>query len=621
MSFFVQFAADRIFKRSRRLKGRPQWQDEIPSEKPARDTYRIAAKYESRFSRAFLDAVRNILPEKMSPEFREAYNQQNPVGVQNAIPLFAEGTTDQNKTWSKFGERLQSAYLNVLNESGKESMKEVNREFKSKLGFSLEPLSKAEVDEERVLRGREAAREVGRGIVVPVNPYSVAWMNERSLNLVKEGITSQQKQVIQDILSENFEKGIRAEDTYKRIKDNIGLTARDFKATQNRRALLETQGFKPQVVDKYVDKYRGTLLKKRAQRIARTETISAQARGRNDAWKIAQESGALPAVERVWIAAPPSSSPYRPCETCVDLDGKTAKVGKPYDSLEGPIMEPPAHPDCRCSEGLQKAGKPTKPTKPRPAIERPKKKPLAMPPAKLRPKPKAPKMPRGVAPRAPAPPSKVPKKPTTFLPNNPSVFAQSPSTNPALPLARKTVRRARSRKVVGLTPVQQAADQNARFIRAKNMDAAIQAATPQERKSFIHWNWVHGTKHKMPIRMKAAIKQELGLKGIVYNPNNFVVSQADINLIKKDMREVYRNTQKELRAKGIKKLRVYRGVKETIKETGVMESWTTDPQKARRFGKIVLTKEIPASKVYNYRGSSNWIDGSWGNQSEVIVLE
>lgn len=617
MGFVSQFSAHRILKRARGLRGRPAWQDQIPESKSGKDTYRIAAKNQGKFSRAFLDAIKNILPEKMSPEFRQAFNRQDAVGVQQVIPLFAEGSTDQDQAWKKFEANLQTAYMDVMDESGKAATTELNKDFKTKLGFSLVPLSKAEIDEEQVLRGRAAATEAARGFIVPVNPYSVAWMSSRSLKLVQQGITDQQKQVVQTILSDNFERGVRAENAYKQIRDNIGLTNRDFKATQNRRALLERQGFDKKTTQKYVDKYRGALLKKRAERIARTETIAAQARGRNDAWKIAQESGALPAVERVWISAPPSSDPYRPCDQCIDLDGKTAQVGKAYDSIEGPIEEPPAHPDCRCTESIQRAGKATKPTPPRPTIKRPEKKPIAMPPKKLRPKPKAPKVPAGRAPRTPL--KGLPRE-STVLPNSPTIFAQAPLTDRTRPKARPVITVPRSGKKIALDSVQQAALQNSEWI-SKNINKRLKEVTSTERKSFIQWNWVHGAKRKMSIRMKMAIKQSLGLKGVVYNPRNFAVSQVEINLIKKDMKAVYKNTQKELQAKGIKKLRVFRGLKGNVKETGVMESWTTDPKVARGFGRVVVTKDIPASKVYNYTGSSNWINGIHGFQKEVIVLE
>lgn len=84
----------------------------------------------------------------------------------------------------------------------------------------------------------------------------------------------------------------------------------------------------------------------RAQTIARTETMRAVSAGQREYWEDAAEQGLLPkTARRVWIAAEDEAL----CDVCQALDGKKAKLGAQYAAgIDGP----PAHPNCRCTEGL-----------------------------------------------------------------------------------------------------------------------------------------------------------------------------------------------------------------------------------------------------------------------------
>lgn len=336
MPFVEYYKGARILKRSARLKGRPQWQDILPDSQEGKDAYRIAAKHEARFSRAFLKAMRELLEDKPPKAFREAWKQKSIIGMESAIPLFIEGSTDQLVVWQRFQNNLKSAYTDVIFESGKAATKILNKNFKTQLGFSLDD-GKQEIVE-------KAKKKVV--FTVPVNPYAIEWVESHSLELIRSGLTPGQRDVVRSVIEDGFSRGLRAGELYEDIRDNIGLTNRDYKAVQRRRLLHEETGLPPEEVDRLTEKYRQEKLSARANLIARTETIQAQAAGRQQAWQIAQESGQLPDVRRQWISAPASPNPDRPCEICTDLDGKQAKIGEPYESIEGPIDGPTAHPGC-----------------------------------------------------------------------------------------------------------------------------------------------------------------------------------------------------------------------------------------------------------------------------------
>lgn len=85
----------------------------------------------------------------------------------------------------------------------------------------------------------------------------------------------------------------------------------------------------------------------RAQLIARTESMRAVHEGQREAWDQAVDEGLLTGEERrVWIVTPDDVL----CPICEALDGETATLDGTYTE---DVEAPPAHPNCRCTEGLQ----------------------------------------------------------------------------------------------------------------------------------------------------------------------------------------------------------------------------------------------------------------------------
>jgi SPP1 gp7 family putative phage head morphogenesis protein len=236
----------------------------------------------------------------------------------------------------------------------------------------------------------------------------------------------------------------------------------------------------------------------------------------------------------------------------------------------------------------------------RQAIARSAKGPLK-PPKRARPRP----TPRPAARRVPlARPRPAPRKPPTR--------ARKPErrTQATLP---------RTGQTIDLTKRQQIVDQNARFIGSN--ERRFIAANQQEQASSLQWNWVHGSNRKVSVWMKEAAKREFNLGGIIHNPKGFAVPKGVLGGSRKTLRAIYENTQKELRKVGLKKVTVYRGVRGNTITPGVLESWTTDIDIARKFGDNVIVKEVPASKILNYYKSRNWVNGIWGNQREFLIME
>src|SRR4051812_47250009 len=98
-------------RRSRRLKGRPEWQDVLPSGKELQDAYAIAARYVDRFAHAFVDVSHGLLTSDVLQTLRAKLREGTAEEALAAIPWF--GVSDETAgaaPWPLLQTRLESAY-------------------------------------------------------------------------------------------------------------------------------------------------------------------------------------------------------------------------------------------------------------------------------------------------------------------------------------------------------------------------------------------------------------------------------------------------------------------------------------------------------------------------------
>lgn len=179
------------------------------------------------------------------------------------------------------------------------------------------------------------------------NPKAVAWAKKNGARLVRE-TTAETKAAIRRIIADALDEGGPPKVIAKAIRSLVGLTRKQVEAVIKRRADLREEGRAADQVARMAEKYAAQLLKRRAELIARTELSKAANGGQQQLWLDAQEKGLLPPdAEREWIATDGA------CDICGPLDGETAGLDEPWESEDGPIDGPPAHPACRCAEGIR----------------------------------------------------------------------------------------------------------------------------------------------------------------------------------------------------------------------------------------------------------------------------
>lgn len=323
----------------------------------------IASKHEKAFATAFKRAIKGLLTPDDKAAFTDAWRTRDTLAVMRSLPIFDPvDRKNLSPAHQRFVDAMVRAYSAVINEASDAAAADV-----SKLtGLAVE-VKKAKRKSPKPKAQPALEIEIPRKTVpvVPVNPISAEWMRQRSLELIDSGLGPNQRAAVQQILSDGFARGIRAEEAYASVEQNIGLNWMQSDALERRKELLRAEGYAQADIDGMVQPYADEMLATRAETISRTETFFAQSEGRNQTWKQAMDSGELQNVERVWIAGPELGDPNAPCPICLDLStggpgggGKTAPVGGFYESIDGPIDKPPAHPRCRCTEALQRAESP-----------------------------------------------------------------------------------------------------------------------------------------------------------------------------------------------------------------------------------------------------------------------
>jgi hypothetical protein len=215
------------------------------------------------------------------------------------------------------------------------------------------------------------------------NPESVAWANDFGSRQIVQ-ISNETRRAIRELISQAFVDGVPPAKAARAIRDQIGLTrfqeravrnlAREMKGRQRgvvRRfgkqfgAKVPQGGYNTVQIQAATKRYGKRLLRSRALTIARTETLAAANEGQRQLWLQARKAGALPAhLVKEWIITPDDDL----CPVCRGMIGQQRELDKPFNTGRfGPVMSPPAHPRCRCAQGLARPKKAKKDRTTRPA--------------------------------------------------------------------------------------------------------------------------------------------------------------------------------------------------------------------------------------------------------------
>ncbi len=210
------------------------------------------------------------------------------------------------------------------------------------------------------------------------NPAAVNFIRNYEFSAIQQ-ISASSQATIRRIMMEAAKNGQGPYDTARMIKNVIGLTDKQAKAVENfmrnlsgdskdiRSALdrkLRDSRYDSTLIDAIdgnavltgtqiqdmTDRYYERYLKHRGETIARTESLRAANAGQQEVWNQAKQQGLLDETARkMWLI----SDDEKTCDACIevaeDLNPDGVSVDESFDTSEGPLSEPPLHPNCRCT--------------------------------------------------------------------------------------------------------------------------------------------------------------------------------------------------------------------------------------------------------------------------------
>lgn len=178
------------------------------------------------------------------------------------------------------------------------------------------------------------------------NPKAIQWTVGYVGGRIRE-VEDETRKAVRLIIENALKYGGHPYETAREIRQYIGLTVRQTKSILNYQRILDESGRSVSRVNEMVDSQIRRVIRRRAETIARTETIDAANQGQLLHWDDMISQGYLDptTIKKRWSTTPDD----RLCPICSDLNGETVDINGTF-SWGG--LRPTRHPKCRCSISL-----------------------------------------------------------------------------------------------------------------------------------------------------------------------------------------------------------------------------------------------------------------------------
>jgi len=239
--------------------------------------------------------------------------------------------------------RVAKAMLGVWQESADEADKVFDKAFATELRAA----GKAEPGEEPIAYVGETAVYAGDYVDPDRIMAATTYVQAEATRLVYQDVAVAQRRLIRSQIQRGIDTGIHPTTIARDIRQSVGVLPGNRgpyneAMVERFRAAQADAGLSGAKLNKAVDRYRAKLVKRRAENIARTEMINAEAFSQRQTWRDRATRLGFDA-EREWVAD------GKACPECALLDRTRAPLfGQYMDGSDGPAK----HPSCRCAEAL-----------------------------------------------------------------------------------------------------------------------------------------------------------------------------------------------------------------------------------------------------------------------------
>jgi hypothetical protein len=187
------------------------------------------------------------------------------------------------------------------------------------------------------------------------NPRAVQWASSNAARLVTE-VAEQTKLAIRETIVDSFRNQITADETARNLRSMIGIHSRQAATLRKFRLSLVEQGITGEALETRVAKVAAAMLRKRATLIARTELITSSNMGQQLLWEQGIQKNLIDddRARKIWITTPDDRLDFLVCEPMPTMpENQDLHVNEEFTTGEAEkILQPTAHPDCRCTTGL-----------------------------------------------------------------------------------------------------------------------------------------------------------------------------------------------------------------------------------------------------------------------------
>lgn len=260
--------------------------------------------------------------------------------------LDAVARASASVTWSEVVAAMERGDFGLLQRIG----------FSGTLGNELRATLRPVLDRAIVGGGNATVQRMPASVQAVVrfdltNPRAVEAVDQQVATVVRE-LVNVNHQAVQSVIRQGFTRGVAPRDMARQMRESIGLTPQYALAVDRYRAGLEEQGVSLGRQQQLAGAYAERLRRLRAVTVARTETIRAANAGQQAAWGTAVQERVLERdVRQVWIVTPDDAL----CPICEGIEAQYPDgipLGSMFQTPDGPVQGPPAHPNCRCALGL-----------------------------------------------------------------------------------------------------------------------------------------------------------------------------------------------------------------------------------------------------------------------------
>jgi len=197
-----------------------------------------------------------------------------------------------------------------------------------------------------------AVSAVSYNVVVPETLLTIAHYTGQQIVAIGERTLM----AVREVIRAGFQEGTPLTTQLQELRAIVGLTPRQAQALIRAAARLREESLSGRAVTRRLRLLREQAVQRRAEAIARTESIDAASRGQQALWELAARQGLLDETfRRFWIVTPDD----RLCPICAAIPGLNPQgvgLDEPFQTPVGEKLHPTVHVRCRCAVSLRRIG-------------------------------------------------------------------------------------------------------------------------------------------------------------------------------------------------------------------------------------------------------------------------